>query len=740
MKNCRIALLSVLAFTLLSSSCSWFQGKKNARITATLSLDSALTQSKDLDPATQSSANPILPGENWSPYRYQLSGLGPNGASFNLEAENGVFSTECLPGEWVLNAQAFSLENKEIASGSCTCLLQPGKTSAAEITLYLLEGNGVLSVYLTKNLQMPPDSRIVGQLAFKGLPGRPLPASPQSIPIDLPASESELFFPELPAGYYLLNLELKTAEGFVSGGCAISALVLSGFTSSGSCVISMGMPIAGAELNFYPNTPLDSAILSVEHLVARGASALPMAVSITNPGPGEEILRTWHRNGSESGNAAHVISASSFIPEAAFIFPPSCPDAETSMCRFDYSEESLTSHRRGAATLFLGNCNAADALPWKLKAVYNYRAALAPSLCRGGAANQGSGTLKRVRSIAASPSGLVIASDLDEDAALHAFAAPYGASLDGVPGFQTVPSDASWLRLWRDRIQAGGYKSADRLAVSNDGRLLAAAASAGSWLWLGWLNEEGKLAYSSYLTKTNDGSALDGLSYIKALEFSAAGDRLYAISSSAKTVFSFSTASGNLQLLSSLQLSEKNSVRPVPADICRTASGVLAVSATDANRIYLLHDGGSLQELGYIEGSSQGPGPYKPGAIVASLARDGFYALCNEEKIECFSRPIPEAVYSLSVSLGLAPESEGASLLAIGCGPAGGAETLLVAGSSALEFIGIESDGSPEPGIILQPPAGDPQGWEEPTAIDSVKGAFLIAGGDTGTISVFGSD
>ena len=724
-------------------SCSGIQRGAMGRISATVRFETGLERTGSKELPSLGNTSPILPGGGWTPLKFVLSGSGPNGASFSQESQDGIFSRECESGEWVLEAIVISQDNKELARGECISILQPGRTINAEIVLYPLEGNGSLSVEIDKNIEMPAGARLVGSLRFKGLPGQPSPSQPQSIPIDLAASENQLDFPELGAGYYLLSLELKTADGFTSGGCAAVALILAGYSSSGTCAIAMGIPMADIELELYPKEPLEQALLSVAHSVPKGRPLLPIAVSGVNASPGDTIARTWYRNGSEAGPAVQILGGPALLPPNCFLYPPAGTEQEASISRIDFTEEAEVSHRFGISSLLLDSCNPVEGLSWKAQAVYDYRAAMGPSLCPGGAENNGSGTIDEARCAAASESGLIVVSDFDADKYLHAFIAAYGSTLDssGSAGIQTVPGSASWLRLWRSRIRAGDLKSADRLAISNDGRFIAAAASSSAqWIWLCRLDDHGGIASTSYLTSA-DSSDLENFKYVKALCFSPSGDRLYVAcsSSTADKVFVFSTGVGNLEFLHFKDLNPAGNSTFDLSDMILTDSGLLAVCSTDASKIFILQDGASLETLYCLDNSGANSGLDKPVSLAASSRGDSFYALCNEESIVRFSRSDPVSPYAQDSVIAMSPDSEGAAMLAVGDTGSALSETILAGGGDCLEFIEIAGDGSKLDSQLLHPDLGDSLGLAAPTSIFFCRGAFLVAGGDKGKITVFGN-
>ncbi len=718
----------------LACACTGLQNNRLGTLAVKLRFDAGWIGSKALFQAKSGGAKSIIPSEDWSPARFAISGTGPGGSVVSLESDDMNIETKLVPGDWEIAVKAFSAANKEVAAGTLTCLLQPGRTTAANIVLYPLEGTGNLSITIASNIEIPAGGRITGNLAYKGLPGHPAPSEPTTLAIDIPSEQTSVSFEALQSGHYSISLRLLASDGVVSGGCADTVMVMSGFLSEGTCLIEMGMPVADLTATLYPSSPLTPPLLSAEHTFSRTHGYMPLGVPLHVPEAGDVIARKWYVNGEVAGEAVRLTGNRGILPEGTYAFPQGIPLSPLSLVRADIVEESRSTFRAGSASVTLGAGEAVDCGSFGWRSSYDYAAALSPSLHQNTAANNGgSGSLYAAKAIAASPSGLVAVSGMDGEGALHAFAAGYGAELDpAVAGAgKTLSIDASWVRLWREKIKvANVVKTADRLAVSNDGRFIASASSQSNWIHLCSLDSNG--AFLAAFTATAEGD-------LKALCFSPDGGRLYAAANSTKKIYAFNINETGISPAWITQLTSGGETLSLQ-DMTITSSGSIIVTAKDASRIYVLSNEGSLNAEMTIQGASGGTDPYHPGALAISSRGDSFYVLCDEEKIIHFSRADSLSPYAPATSFILPAEAEGSCFIAAGTRSGETAEIVAAAGGANIEFFEIGGDGTLLDGYPLLSAPGVPAGTQMSDMLCFARGAFLLTGGTSGVVSVFGAD
>jgi len=744
MKRTILPIICFISALSLVCACAGFQDGRLGTLAAKLKLDIGLPAAKSAmgrgDGEPEPANRVIRPTEPWAPVRFIISGTGPGGAEFSEEGSEAGLETRLVPGQWAITVRAFSADGKEVAEGGAECLLQPGRTTAITITLYPIEGVGDVSLTIAKSFELPAGARIAGSLVYKGLPGRPAPSSPTVLPVDIPAEQASLAFVGIPAGHYALVLTLLASDGVVSGGCALTILVVAGFQTTGSCSIEMGMPMNYLTADIYPASQLSPPLLSVKHVFSDSRKAIPIAIPTYEPSPGETMERTWYANGEEAGSAVRIIGDRGLLPEGSLAFPPSSLPYQVSLVRADLVEASNASCRSGSAGVVLEAGPANDSGNWGWRASYDYSAALSPPLHDAGSPfSAGTGNSYSARAVAAAPSGLILVSGLDDDGALHAFAAGYGAELDpaSAGGGGLVSIDASWVRLWRDRIRINsGYKTADRLAISADGHFVAAASSSSNWLRLSVLGESGQLLRSFPLSNVDAGFA-----NLKSLCFSPDGEKLYVAADSSDSIYAFDVSddafapSGSLSLTKT-EASEELSLQ----DLKITSSGAIIVTAKEASRIYVLSDEAKLAEQAILQGGSGGAAPHKPASLAISPDGDAFYALCDGGEIVCFSRSLGSSSYESVSSFMLPAEMEGADSIASGKSLGGMTETLFAAGGGNVALFELDAGRNLVASYPIATEFWDLIGTANPEGLCFTRGAFIVAGGSSGIVSVFGTE
>lgn len=744
MRKAFVCFMCMMAAMALALSCSGMQNSRMGTLALSLQCDKVFARVRAVPNGNQKPAS-IEPEEDWSPARFTISGTGPGAAGLSLDGSAMAVEERLPPGEWAIEVKAFSAAGKEVAAGSSQCLLQPGRTTSAKIILYPIDGSGNLLLNITTSLALPPGGRVTGNLSFKGLPGKNAPQPSATIPIDIPAEQATLGFEGLGAGHYGLTLKLLGSDGVVSGGCAETVLIVAGFQTKGTCAFELGMPAIDLSASLYPSSPLPAPILSAGHSFAEDVMPLPIAISRYAPLAGETMRRLWYQNGDEAGTAIELVGNRGLLPAGSFVLPRLPVSSPLSTVRIDFVEESLQSFRAGSssATLDTGRSTGISGFRWR--ASYDFKAAMGRSLGETtGSFTNGTGSASSIKAIASSPSGLVAVLGLDDTSALHAFAAAYGAELDPIasPGATALSIDASWVRLWRNKLYVDkDYKNADRIAVSNDGRFIAAANTVSSWIWLGKL-DEGGLFLDAFETMPGSSTPAEmtGMGSIRALCFSADGRKLYAVAKANKRVYAFDVDDGGLGYSSICELNQEPSTSTLQ-DVKATRSGSIVISAETTSRLYVIQNDSSFSTPSEIIGNSES-GPYHPTSIALSEEGDAFYVLCDGNDILCFSRSDPSSPYTMESSFSLPYEAQNANAIAVGKSPADGScETLAAAGGNSLVFLDMGPDRMPITQSVIPSSSCTQAGIAGAKTLSYIRGAFIMGNsGNSGIVSVFGRD
>jgi len=743
MKGKTFGTLLVTTTVFLACACTGFQNNRQATLEFVLNVETNVSRTKETFGKKLSSMKSITPSEPWHPSRYAISGTGPGGAEFSIESSESKAETKLVPGEWNIVVHAFSSGAKEVASGTSHCVLQPGRKTAANITLSPIEGTGDLSLSIVKNMEVPTGGRIFGTLAYKGLPGHKEVPIQDPLPIDVPAEQTSIAFQGIPAGQYTIVLKLSDSEGMVAGGLAETILVMAGFQTAGSCTITMGSPLIGFSDFLFLPSPLPTPLLSVNYATSKYHAFQPLAISRSIGFEDGEITRKWFINGDEMGTAARITGNFGMLPPNTYVFPPHtefyCP---VSLMRADYVEESSKSFQTGSTSLLANIGNPIENGEYAWHATYDYSSAAGPALHESASAfNAGTNAPYAVKAIAGSPSGLIVVSGMDKEGTIHAFAAGYGADLDPLSGYDitTLSIDAAWIKLWRDEIKIGGVsKNADRLAISKDGSFIAAASSVSNWLRVYALDVDGNILSCFDLTSSSPN--MENYSNIKALCFSEDSQTLYAAANSPEAIYSFRVGQDGVDVLSRLALQRVTDESLMLQDLKVTASGTIVATSRDASRVYYIGDSGSLTLETIVEKAVDGSGPYNPSSIAISTDGDAFYVLCNGDRVICFARDTPSASYSQVASFFLSADTEDSSCLSAGKNTGETVDILFVSGGPNIEFIEMGSDRRPTSHTPLAPLAGNETGIAEANGACFIRGAFILSGGSSGKVSVFGSE
>ena len=743
MKNKILVVPWVLAATALACACTGFQNNRLGTLALKLSLDTVASLPKNVPGQKNGGMKSITPAEPWNPSRYAISGAGPGGAEFSVESSKTSSEIKLVPGEWSITVHAFSSVQKEVASGTSLCILQPGRTTASQIVLLPLEGTGDLTLSISKNFEIPAGGRISGELEYKGLPGHPASSGQDPLPIDIPAEQTSITFQGIPAGHYTAVVKLSDSEGMIAGGFAETILVMAGFLTEGTCTITMGSPLIGVTTLPFPSSPLPTPMLSVNYTTSKYHAFLPLAVSRHTGIEDEEIARRWFINGEDMGYGVKVTGNFGKLPSSTVVFPPhtefSCP---VSLMRTDYVEEAAETFQTGSASLLANIGSPIEDGNYAWRASYDYASASGPALHESASSfNCGTNAPFMVKAVAGSPSGLIVASGLDKEGAIHAFAAGYGAELDPATSIEisTLSIDAAWIRLWRDEIKIGGtIKNADRLAISDNGDFIAAASSVSNWLRVYALDVDGNIL--DFFDLTSSTPNMGDFSNIKALCFSEDGSKLYAAANSPEAVYSFAIDRSGVSFASRLALERVTTSSLMLQDLKVTCSGMIAATSRDASRVYLIKDESGLSLETTAARAADGSGPYYPSSIAVSTEGDALYVLCNGDRVICFARENPSSPYAQVSAFSLPLAAEGSSCLNAGKNQGETPDILFASGGPNLAFMEMGIDRTPSNCNSLAPLPENETGIAAANGAGFVRGAFVLAGGSTGKVSVFGAD
>ena len=728
----------ILAISTISG-CALFHQEASGTLVLSFQLHEKFT-SQSLSGKTGERS--LVPSSPWTPQRYVVSGTGPDGAVFSVESAQTSLKQRLVPGEWTIEVRALTSGGTVVASGTAVCVLEPSLSTQAQVTLSPLAGKGSLNLTIGLNFAVSAACAFHGTLSYIGRPG--CADSPEVDPVDLaiPVTDPRISLPSLESGQYTLSLYLIDEKGKAVGGCFETILILSGFDTSGTCTIELGMPEVALAATLVPYAPLEAPILSVPCIVSDLAGFRPIARSAPREAGMAMVTRAWHIAGIESAPAAAILpDAGAALPSGLFIMGPSPAAASLNRARYDLVETCAAESRAGSTSTWAEEEAGSRQGGFGWQASFDSGIMKVPSL--GGAMDMYSGAPPRyrVKAVAASASGLVVVSGLDEESAIHALAAPYGAAVDSLAGADKVPLNTSWIRLWKDKIKVGTTaRTADRLALSEDGSFLAAASSASNWLRLYSLGSGG--AIQGFTDITSSLAGFEGLDGVKALAFFRAGSNrlLFALCSSSRSVLVLDVSSQGLAPRAAIALDPSGESGSLSLqDLKVLDSGKVIVTASEASRIYVLGDDGTGYRIEATISRLDGSGPYHPGPLALSPSTGGFYALCDKTAILGYE-PAGGSSFTLARTVALRPRSTGATTLSSARDAGGTGDLLFVAGGETVEFIDRHPHELFMDEVELESNASRTDGIASAEGSSCLRGAFILGGGISGYISVFGSE
>lgn len=740
-----LVAMAVLLCIVLLGACSLFQKPGTSKLLLKLSFTLEPARARDMTPQAKQArtARTITPSDSWKIAQYNIDGLHSDGTSVSLKSAETSLNLQLKPGDWAFTVKAFTQAGQEVACGTQSARLQPGRSATLVVNLLPLEGNGSLELSISSSYPLAQGEKITGSLNFLGLPGHPDSGESPPIPIEIQPGQSVLTLPSVQAGYHELSLCLVDSNNDPSGGLAEVVLVLAGFQTKASCTVEVG----ASGLSFSPKladpSPLSTPVCSVKHVLARGSSIAPLVV-LTDGGPAEEISSSWYFNGRKHGSSLSV-SSGGILPATTLVCPPTQETFGLSKLQASFIGRSTVSGRAVSTSVSYDLIDGPAGSWSSWVSGYDYRAAVGPSLFRGDSdGDNGTGNKASVRGLASSPQGLVAIAGLDSDSALHAFVSPAGQEVgaggagDSEPS--KLPPSASWMRLWRDQIKVeGSAKNADVLAFSCDGSHLAAtqSGSTAGWLKIYALDAGGDIQ-STFTTTPNLG-APTGLRELKALCFSNDSARLYTIGSPDQTIFSYAEDGQTWVCRSTLAIPEAGAGSQNLKDLEVTTSGAIVVSSGEASKLFVFNDDGTgLLSLGQT--IVPGTGSHilnSPSSIAASLVCDRFYVLNDKDEILIYGRAETAAPYSLQSGLKLPTNVSGASCLSVGsASPDSSEEILCVVGGADVGFYKVDAAGNFVGSDSIRPDAGNASGLGGASAVCHSGVTFFVGGGSSGMVSV----
>jgi len=458
------------------------------------------------EPSVQGSPRTILPTIPSSVVSYVVSGIGPNGASLEIEANDPWLRASLVPGRWDLSIQGLNANALAVMSGTSTFLVEAGGTIDLDVTLYPREGNGTVLLSFVMPPEVPTDAFIQVDIEAAGeLPG----TVQDSRLIQAP------FIPQtwdpIASGYHVFRLSLVQSDGS-SAGCVQVVRVLSETETAFNVDFASIPGVASIKPLVQPTEPL-TPVLPVW---IRRSMSHPFPLELTGLARNDRI--SWSLDGraldAASLGAADATNASSFIYSSGLT-----PGRR----RLDLRAFSSDGRRAGSSGIYFDVFpgdppvfSSQSGSPWVWTGAMAAPASAVADLPAGHGfielASSASGTL--VAAIDAPPPGSTAT----------------GSAARSTVHFYTVAPGGSLFPAGISPVDAGGTaRSVDRIALSPD------ASSVAVWnvdsSWVAFLNKDDTQASWLYLDTASLGLA--ATLRIKDVQFSADSRTAWLLSGSA---------------------------------------------------------------------------------------------------------------------------------------------------------------------------------------------------------------
>lgn len=678
----------------------------------------------------------VQPSLPWTVVRYRM--LCTNGnATVTRDFSRQSIDLVLEPGLWTITVEGLSASDALIVTATKEIELLPGRTSSTALQLHMAEGKGTASILLQPSLSLPESWSYAVELVYEGLPGKSdLPSVPPLTTI-IPSTAPRFECADLDAGYYTFAISLLDQTGAVIAGAADSLVILPGQTSIGSCALQIQQP----SINF-------SCTLPALSLVARGAASVPRTVtdrwsiefaSLTER---SDLQASWRINGSRLDQTA--VGIGTVLGGCTLQIAKLPEPANIAQVRADVMLKDVENSVLGAfsSQLLMDR-------PWEQGMVqwlqqFTAQSALAPSMHDPpGTANQGTGIACPVKALAGSGDGtLIAAGGMDQSSAIHVFFAPAGTQLVDATGRSfTASAAAGWIRLWRDRVVIDGTeKTVDRLAVSRDGSRIAAAGSASTWVRIHTLSATGALLSKVDIIAGRDG--MPSFGSIRALKFSEDGTLLYVLSNSPEKlmVFNLSDASGSPRLQTEFLFS--SCFDPPPSTSLGMESlellpdGTIAACSSNIPRLFLLRrEGTSLIHEQVVSSGENGQSLGDPKSLIWDASAEVLHVLGYSKKLHALTRDPATGTWKIR-TISLPAALDKARTMALLEDQQTCEKALCIAGSGGLG-IALLNQGYPMTPVIFEPGDTDRFGICTASGLIPQHGACAMAGGESGSISVF---
>ena len=233
----------------------------------------------------------LLPEIDMDVADYDVTGTGPDGASFEISTSDGFVEVPGLAfGEWTVVVQANDADSTVIGRGEGTTTVHIGENSTLNITVTPLDGYGTLDLTLLWNAEDTDIPSIEAEL---------IPSSGPAVDLDftITGGNTGTFTSGIiPTGYHTLTLKLLDNGILTMGAVEVVRIVKDQTTSGTFEFYDINEPGGNIDINITPEMadPIDVTITGQLGEIEQGST---MTITASVPVGTGNVVYVWYING-----------------------------------------------------------------------------------------------------------------------------------------------------------------------------------------------------------------------------------------------------------------------------------------------------------------------------------------------------------------------------------------------------------------------------------------------------------
>lgn len=235
----------------------------------------------------------ILPGISMNPASYDLTGTGPNGASFSQTVSSGSSATiaDLAFGEWMVTATAKNAAGTAIGQGSGTVTVLSNASVSLAITVRPYDGFGTLSLNVSWPAAQVQTAQITSTLTPASGSARDL-----SFTVNGSAGTASYNASDVATGYHTLILKLLDNGHLAIGAVEVVRIVKDQTTSGTLTFANVNQATGTLEINLTPEMgdPLEVSI-SGSAATKPANQSLSLSAAVNNYS--DNVTYVWYVNG-----------------------------------------------------------------------------------------------------------------------------------------------------------------------------------------------------------------------------------------------------------------------------------------------------------------------------------------------------------------------------------------------------------------------------------------------------------